>query len=106
MRLDYKTPQSVLLAEAFLKFMKENKDYDHIIPKLDDAIRHVNQVLAIYSKQNDNYLVMFLLVVDLHHILLELIDVSKRIELNKLRKSILSFALTPESNTEQWKMHL
>ena len=76
MRPYYKTPQLVLLAEAFLKFMKENKDYDHLIPKLDDAIRHVNQILAIYSKQNDNYLVMFPMVVDLHHIFLEIIDVS------------------------------
>ena len=102
MRPYYKTPQSVLLAEAFLKFMKENKDYDHLIPKLDHAITHVNQILAIYSKQNDKYLVIFAMVVDLHHILLEIIDVSSRIELNKLRKSVLSFALTPASNIEQW----
>ena len=101
MRPYYKTPQSVLLAEAFLKFMKENKDYDHHIPKLEDALKHVNQILAVYSKQNDNYLVMFLLVVDLHHILLEIIDVSNRIELNKLRKRVLILVLTPESNIKQ-----
>ena len=61
MRPYYRSPQLVVLAEAFLKFMKEptSKDYDHLIPKLDDAIKCVNQLSAIYSKHNDNYIVMF-----------------------------------------------
>ena len=44
---------------------------------------------------------MFLQSIDVHHILLEIIDVSTRIELNKLRKSVLTLALTPENNLEQ-----
>ena len=79
-----------------------SKDYDHLIPKLDDAIERVNQILVIYPKPNDNYVVMFPQSIELHHILLEIIDISTRIEFNKIRKALLSLALTPESNIEQW----
>ena len=53
---------------------------------LDDAIKMINQVLLIYPKPNDNYVVMFPQSIELHHILLEIIDVSTRVELNKLEK--------------------
>ena len=71
----------VSLAEGFLKFIKDptSKDYDHIIPKLDDAIIRVNQILVIYPKPNDNYVVMFPQSIELHRILLEIIDVSIRV---------------------------
>ena len=100
----YKLIELVSLAEEFLKFIKDptGKDYDHIIPKLDDAIKRVNQILVIYPKPNDNYVVMFPQSIELHHILLKIIDVNTRIELNKNRKTLLSLVLTPESKAEQW----
>ena len=104
MRPYYKLLELVSLAEGFLKFIKDptSKDYDRIIPKLDDTIKRVNQRLVIYPKPNDNYVVMFPQIIELHRILLEIIAVSTRIELNKLRKSVLALVLTPESNIEQW----
>ena len=90
------------LAEDFLTFIKEQKDYDHITPKLDDQITPVNQILTVYARPNDNYVVMFQVCMDLHHTLLEIINISTRIELNKMRKAYLSHALEPESNIQQW----
>ena len=93
-----------MLAEGFLKIIKDptQKDYDHVIPRLDDAIKRVNQIPAIYSKPIDNYTPLFPQSIDLHHILLEIIDISNQVELNKSRKSVLTLALTPENNAEQW----
>ena len=83
----YKLLELVSLAEGFLKFIKDptSTDYDLIIPKLDDAIKRVNQILLIYPKPNDNYIIMFPQSIELHHILLKIIDVSTQIELNKLK---------------------
>ena len=102
MRPYYNLLGLVSLSEGFLKFLKDpqQKDYDHLIPKLDDAIKRVNQIPVIYPKPNDNYVVMFPQCVDLHRILLEIIDISSRIELNKLSNSVLSLALTVESSIE------
>ena len=77
MRPYYKLLALVSLAEGFLKFIKDptNKNYDHIIPKLDDEIKRENQIFVIYPKPNDNYVVMFPQSIELHHILLEIIDV-------------------------------
>ena len=88
MRPYYKLLELVDLGSGFLKFIKDpqQKDYDHINPKLDDALKRVNMILAVYPKPHDYYVVMFPQSIELHHMLLEIIDVSTRIELNKLEK--------------------
>ena len=99
-----KLPELVALAESMLVFIKKPKqsDYEHVILKLEDMMKRVNQILAIYPKPNDNYIPLFPHSIDHHHILLEIIDINNRVELNKLRKSVLTLALTPESNVKQW----
>ena len=51
----FKLPELVTLAEEFLKFIEDpqQKDYEHITPKLDDAIKRVNQIMTIYPKNTD-----------------------------------------------------
>ena len=102
MRPYYKLSLLVSLAEGFLTFIKQQKHYDHIIPKMDDQITRVNQILTVYARPNDNYVVMFQVCIDLHHILLKIIDISTSIEFNKMRKVLISLALQPESDIQQW----
>ena len=73
-----------------------------MIPRLDDQVARVNQILAVYARPNDNFVVMFPQSIALPHTLLEIIDVSSRIEHNIIRKALISHALLPESDIQQW----
>ena len=103
MRHYFKLPELVTLAEGFLKFIKDpkQKDYDHVILKLDATIQRVGQIMAVYPKPNDNFLPLFPQSMDLHHILLEIIDISNQKELNMLKISLGDLALKPEAGIEQ-----
>ena len=68
MRPDFKLQELVTLAEGFLKFIRDpkQKDYDHVIPKLEATIKRVGQIMAVYPKPNDNFLPLFPQSMDLH----------------------------------------
>ena len=54
MRPYYKLLELVSLAEAFFKFIRDptSKDYDHIIPKLDDALKgYIRNLLFIQNQK-------------------------------------------------------
>ena len=87
MRSYFKLTDLVTLADGFLKFVKDpkQKDYDHVIPKLDSAIKRVNQILALYPKPNANFVPLFPQSMDLRDVLLEKIDINNQRKLNALK---------------------
>ena len=49
----FKLPELVAPAEGMLKWVKiqNKKDYDHVIPKLEDAITRINQIMSTTHKK-------------------------------------------------------
>ena len=78
----------------------------YVVLRLDPAIKRVGQIIAVYPKPNDNFLPMFPQSMDLHHILLEIIDISNQKELNMLKISLGDLALKSEAGTEKWNITL
>ena len=106
MRPNYKINSLLKLADAFLNFMRDpsSKDFDHLIPQLSDAIKRVNQIISFYPKAglNDNFIVQFPVCVQLHQLLLQIIDVCEMAKLNFMKPFVLLFALTPDGELTQW----
>ena len=86
LHLCYKQNASVLQDQLFIKacwsvsqFMRDssNKDFDHLIPQLIDAIKRVNQIISFCPKAglNDNFIVQFPQAIQLHLLLLQIIDI-------------------------------
>ena len=74
MRTYFKPPELLTLAEGFLKLIRDPKlkDYDHVIPRFDAAIKSVGQIIN-----------------------------NGRV-LNMLKISVSDLVLKPEADIEQW----
>lgn len=102
MRPYFKLPDLVALVEGVLTLVKgPQQDYDHNIPKLEDAITRVNRILSIYPKPNDKFVYLFSQSTELHHVLFEIIDINNQRELNSSTNAAKDFALKSDA-VDQW----
>ena len=62
MRSYFKLPELMAIAKGMLAFVKHPKqsDYEHVILKLEDMIKCINQIPAICPKLNDKLICLFL----------------------------------------------
>lgn len=95
------------LTKGVLTWIKDpkQKDYDHVIPKLEDAITCLNHTLSIHHKPNDKFVPLFPQSIELQYILFEIIDISNQTELNSLRNAVKNLALKPDA-VDQWNQAL
>ena len=61
MRPYFMLPELILLANGFLAVMRDptQKDFDHVIPRLNDQMTRINSIMQYYSKLNDNNIVLY-----------------------------------------------
>ena len=104
MRPYFKLPELISLANGFLAVTRDpaQKDFDHVIPRLNDQITRINSIMQYCPKLNDNYIVLYPQAIEIHKTLLEVIDSYSKAELNAMETCALYLALKPESGSDQW----